>query len=139
MKRLPFLFLIAGLICLFLLIHTLGLYTLLSNLEQLSWCVLLVIATELIGDVVITYGWRYLFPVREHHVPFSVLYGIRLAGAAVNAVTPTAMVGGEGLKAFFLKKYLPLSDGLASVISAKLSLMLGQALFVLIGLFAFLD
>ena len=139
MKRLSFLFLAAGLICLFLLIHTIGLSTLLNNLRQIGWCVLLVITAELIGDVVNTYGWRSLFPAEERIVPFSTLYGIRLAGAAVNAVTPTAMVGGEGLKALFLKKYLPLSDGLASVISAKLSLMLGQALFVLIGLFAFLD
>src|SRR5215510_6634920 len=138
MKRFPLLFLAAGLICLFLLIRSIGLSTLLNNLRQLSWCVLLVITAELIGDVLNTYGWRYLFPATERTVPFSALYGIRLAGAAVNAVTPTAMVGGEGLKALFLKSYLPLSDGLASVISAKLSLMLGQALFVLIGLFAFL-
>jgi uncharacterized membrane protein YbhN (UPF0104 family) len=139
MKRLPFLFLAAGLICLFLLIHSIGLSTLLNNFRQISWCILLVMAAELVGDVANTYGWQYLFPANERTVPFSTLYGIRLAGAAANAVTPTAMVGGEVLKAFFLKNYLSLSDGFASVISAKLSLMLGQALFVLVGLFAFLD
>jgi len=138
MKRLPFFFLAAGLICLLLLVRSIGLSTLLNNLRQISWCILLVIAAEMIGDVVNTYGWRCLFPSTERIVPFSALYGIRLAGTAVNAVTPTAMVGGEVLKALFLKKDLPLSAGLASVISAKLSLLLGQAVFVLIGLFTFL-
>ncbi|HEV8714075.1 MAG TPA: lysylphosphatidylglycerol synthase domain-containing protein [Candidatus Binatia bacterium] len=137
MKRLPFFFLAAGLICLLFLVRRIGLSILLDNLRQISWCILLVIAAEMIGDAVNTYGWRYLFPSKQRAVPFSALYGIRLAGTAVNAVTPTAMVGGEVLKALCLKKYLPLSDGLATVISAKLSLMLGQALFVLVGLFAF--
>ncbi len=138
MKKLPLLFLAAGLICLLLLVRGIGLSILLNNLRQISWCVLLVIAAELMGDVLNTRGWRYLFPSEERIVPFSTLYGVRLAGTAVNAVTPTAMVGGEVLKALLLQRYLPLSDGLASVISAKLSLTLGQALFILVGLFAFL-
>lgn len=138
MKKLPLLFFAAGLICLLLLVRSIGLSTLFSNLKQISWCILLVLAVELTGDVLNTCSWRYLFPSAERVVPFSALYSIRLAGAAVNAVTPTAMVGGEVLKALLLRKYLPLSAGLASVISAKLSLMLGQALFVLVGLFMFL-
>jgi uncharacterized protein (TIRG00374 family) len=138
MKKLPLLFLAAGLICLLLLIRGIGLSTLLNNLRQISWCVLLVIAAELMGDVLNTRGWRFLFPSRERSVPFSILYGVRLAGVAVNAVTPTAMVGGEVLKALLLQRYLPLSDSLAAVISDKLSLMLGQALLILVGLFAFL-
>jgi len=138
MRRLPFFFLAAGLLCLLFLIHGIGLSTLSSNLRQIGWCILLVIAAELGGDMVNTYGWSYLFPPAERVVPFSALYGIRLAGTAVNSVTPTAMVGGEVLKALFLKKYVPLPDGLTAVLSAKLSLMLGQALFVLVGLFTFL-
>ncbi len=138
MKKLPFLFLAAGLICLFLLIRGIGLSTLLNNLRQVGWCVLLVVAAELMGDVLNTRGWRFLFPSAERIVPFSILYAVRLAGTAVNAVTPTAMVGGEVLKALLLQRYVSLSDGLASVISDKLGLMLGQAAFVLVGLFAFL-
>src|SRR5712691_3804918 len=138
MKKLPFLFLAAGLICLFLLIRGIGLSTLLNNLRQVSWCILLVIAAELLGDVLNTRGWRFLFASEERVVPCSTLYAVRLAGAAVNAVTPTAMVGGEVLKTLLLQRYLPLSDGLSSVISDKLSLMLGQAVFILVGLCAFL-
>ena len=138
MKKLPLFFLAAGLFCLLLLVRSIGLSTLFSNLRQISWCLLLVIAAELTGDGLNTCGWRYVFPSAERVIPFSTLYGIRLAGAAMNAVTPTAMVGGEVLKALLLKKYLPLPDSLASVISTKLSLMLGQALFVLVGLCTFL-
>ena len=138
MKKLPLLFLVAGLVCFALLVQSLGLSALFENLEQIGWCMVFVIACELVGDVLTTRGWWYTFSHEARVVPFTKLYNIRLAGAAVNAVTPTAMVGGEVLKAVLLKRYVPLSDGLASVISAKLSLMLGQAVFILVGLGAFL-
>jgi uncharacterized membrane protein YbhN (UPF0104 family) len=138
MKRLPFLFLVAGLICLIWLIHNVGLPALLSNLRQIGWGIAVVIAAELMVDVLNTRGWWYTFPGEVRTVPFLSLYGIRQAGAAINAITPTAMVGGEAVKAILLKRYLPLSDGLASVIAAKLSLALGQALFVMVGLVVFL-
>jgi hypothetical protein len=63
--------------------------------------------------------------------------GIRAAGEAVNAVTPTAYLGGEPLKAWLLKRHgVSLVPGLASVLVSKTALMLTQGAFVFLGLAA---
>lgn len=138
MKKLSFLFLILGLICLVWLIHRIGTAVLISNLKQIGWGIGLIIFIELLVDALNTRGWRHTLPATAKAIPFLPLYCIRQAGVAINAITPTAMVGGEMLKAMLLKHYLPLSDGLASVISAKLSLALSQACFALLGITIFL-
>lgn len=137
MKKLPLFFFLIGVICLVLLVRSIGLAVLLGNLKQIGWGILVVIAAELVVDACNTRGWWHIFPVEARTVPLPLLYCIRQAGAAVNAITPTATVGGEVVKAVLLKRYLPFSEGLASVISSKLSLALGQALFALVGLAIF--
>lgn len=137
MKRLPLLFLLIGLFCFFWLVHSISLSVLFANLKLIGWGVLLVIIVELVGDVLTTRGWWLTFAHEARIVPFPTLYGMRLAGAVVNAVTPTAMIGGEVLKALLLRRYLPVADSFASVIAAKVSLLLGHLLFVLVGIVAF--
>lgn len=137
MKRLPLLFLLIGLFCFFWLVHSISVSVLLTNLKLIGWGVLLVIIVELLGDIVTTRGWWLTLAPDARCVPFPTLYGMRLAGAAVNAVTPTAMIGGEVLKALLLRRYVPVADSFASVIAAKVSLLLGHLLFVLVGIVAF--
>jgi putative membrane protein len=78
-----------------------------------------------------TLGWRYAF--RREVVPFRALAASRLAGEAFNRTTPTAAVGGEAVKAWLLRGYAPLDTTLASVIVAKTTITLGQAVFFLLG------
>ena len=78
-----------------------------------------------------TLGWRYAF--RREVVPFRALAASRLAGEAFNMTTPTAAVGGEAVKAWLLRGYAPLDTTLASVIVAKTTITLGQAVFFLLG------
>jgi len=137
MKRLPLLFLLIGLFCFFWLVHSISLSVLLANLKLIGWGVLLVIIVELLGDILTTRGWWLTLAHEVRLVPFPTLYGMRLAGAAVNSVTPTAMIGGEVLKALLLRRYVPVADSFASVIAAKVSLLLGHLLFVLVGIVAF--
>jgi uncharacterized protein (TIRG00374 family) len=136
-NKLTLLFLILGLLCLGLLIYRTGPAVLFDNLRHSGWGVALVIAVELVVDALNTRGWQHTLPTSARSVPFFSLYCIRQAGVSVNAVTPTAMLGGEVVKAMLLRRYVPLSDGLVSVISAKLSLALGQACFAFVGLAAF--
>ena len=139
MKHLPLLFLLAGFVGLALLISNIGLPVLFANLLQLGWCLLIIVGIELLVDVFNTKGWWYTFSPRDRMVPFGVLYAIRQAGAAINAVTPTATIGGEFVKVSLLQSYLPIPAGIVSVITAKLSLAFGQAFFVTIGLIVFLQ
>ncbi len=137
-KILSFVLLTLGLFCLAVLIQHLGPVVVLKNLRSLGWGLGIVIVVELVIDALNTCGWRYTLPAGARRIPFISLYCMRQAGGSINAVTPTAMIGGEVVKALLLQRYVPLADGLASVICAKLSFALGQACFALVGLAAFL-
>lgn len=63
------------------------------------------------------------------------LFALRAAGEAINAITPTAYMGGEPVKAWLLARHgVPLPAGLASVLVSKTALMLTQGVFVLLGI-----
>jgi len=105
-----------------------------ASIRELGWRLLIVLAVPFSLAVVLdALGWRVL--LREHGVPLTVLAQARLAGEAVNLSTPTASVGGEPLKAYFLRPYTPLSDGLASVIVDKTVVLASQVLLLLAGLY----
>ena len=103
-----------------------------GSIARLSWrlAVLLVfpMAPVMVCD---TLGWRFAF-LRDR-VPFGVLLTTRLAGEAFNAVTPTAALGGEVVKAWLLRAHAPLDESVPSVIIAKTTITLAQGLFLLLG------
>jgi putative membrane protein len=79
-----------------------------------------------------TLGWTLTFP--ERRPPFAQLWRARLIGEAVNVSTPTASVGGEPVKAYLLRPWIPLAEGFASVVLDKTTVVVGQGLFLLGGL-----
>ena len=84
-----------------------------------------------------TLGWKFALSTQaQTKVRWDRLFRARLAGEAVNYVTPTAWIGGEPVKAYLLsKRYgVPMSDGMASVVIAKTTFSLSMLLFILVGL-----
>ena len=80
------------------------------------------------------YGWQLTLGSLAPRVGFLRLFAIRMAGEAINVTTPTGYVGGEPMKAYLLQRYgVNLVDGLASVVTAKTTLVLAQILFMLMG------
>src|SRR5215467_13292558 len=79
-------------------------------------------------------GWRYAFAYDR--VPFLRLMAARIAGEAVNVVTAVAPVGGDAVKVWFLRPHVPYRESVASVIIAKTTITLSQALFLLVGVVA---
>jgi uncharacterized protein (TIRG00374 family) len=98
-------------------------------IHTLSWRLGLVVLVPFCVAVTLdTLGWRVLLP--ECRVPWRTLAAARLAGEAVNLLTPTASVGGEPLKAYLVRDRLPLDEGLASVVVDKTTMVMGQAAFL---------
>ena len=84
-------------------------------------------------------GWRCALPRGGTGVPMHAVYLARMAGEAVNSLTPTAALG-EPVKAYLLRPWgVSSSDGLASIVIAKTALTVAQALFVVIGMAALFD
>ena len=102
---------------------------------DLSWRLLIILVFPFgLTTLLDTLGWRYAF--RRDTVPFRALLGARLAGEAFNLTTPTASMGGEAVKAWLVRPWAPLAEGLPSVIIAKTTIVTGQALFLVVGLAA---
>lgn len=133
MKRLQLAALALGVGFFAYLILVTGPAVLLADLRAIGWALGLVIVLELMVDAANTMGWRYTFPPHERRVSFASLFLVRLAGTAFNQVLPAATLGGEPIKAMLLRPALPLSSTLASVVTAKLTYSLAQAIFVLGG------
>ena len=96
---------------------------------------LAILVPSLIMYVIEAYGWKVTLGPTAKHVPFWRLLAIRTAGEVVNMTTPTAYVGGEPLKAYLLRKhYVPMVEGLASVVIAKTTMTIAEVLFILLGI-----
>ena len=81
-------------------------------------------------------SWKFCFS-REFwpQIRFFRLYFIRLTGEAFNNVTPFMDIGGEPLKVFWTHHYfgIPKSAAASATVVARTSLLVSEALFMLLG------
>ena len=136
-------FLVLGLLVFAGLIYEVGLSAILDVLEHLGWLTPLIVLPYLTSYLLDNIGWwwilRHEFDTSQgnpRRAPRLLqLFDMRAAGEAVNAITPTAYLGGEPLKAWLLQRYnIPLASALASVLISKTALMLTQGSYVFLGL-----
>lgn len=127
------LFVLAGALVVAYLVVQIGPAAIWGAFRTLSWRLLLVLVfPTCLAVLADTLAWRFTFP--EPPRPFSRLIRVRLAGEAVNLVTPTAALGGDLLKAYLLRPGVALRDSLASVIADKTTSVVSQILLLLVGL-----
>jgi putative membrane protein len=110
---------------------------LLSLLAKFQWRFLIVLAFYLVIFGLDTYGWSFaLRPAAQRRIPWSFLFRARLAGEAVNYITPSAWIGGEPVKVALLARRhgIPWLHGVTSVVVAKTTFAMSMLLFVLLGL-----
>jgi uncharacterized protein (TIRG00374 family) len=100
--------------------------------RALGWPFLLICLPYALVMAIDTLGWRYAFSVDR--VPFVRLMAARIAGEALNVVTAVAPVGGDALKVWLLRPQVPYQESVASVIIAKTTITIAQALFLLLGI-----
>jgi glycosyltransferase 2 family protein len=113
-------------------VHRIGWAPILETLARLTWWQLVIVCLPyVVITAVDTLGWRFAFP--RDPAPFHRLYGARLAGEALNLVTALGSVGGEAVKAWLIRRDVAYEESVPSVVIAKTTLTIAQALFLLIG------
>jgi uncharacterized protein (TIRG00374 family) len=121
----------AGLLA--VLVYRVGAGPILETLGRLAWwqfaLVCLPYALVMAAD---TLGWRFAFA--RDRTPFLRLYGARLAGEALNVVTAVGAVGGEAAKAWLVRRDVTYAESVPSVVIAKTTITIAQALFLVLGL-----
>ena len=112
-----------------------------QHLYHIGWLAPLVLIPQSFVALLDAKGWGCAMPSSAPAKTLSViqLSLTRLAGEAINNLTPTANVGGEAVKVYLLRKYGVTSDvGTASVVAAKTALTVSQVAFIVLGLPFFL-
>jgi glycosyltransferase 2 family protein len=126
-------FLVLGAALLGVLVYRVGAEPILETLRRLTWWqFVLVCAPYAVTAAVDTLGWRFAFT--RDRAPFWRLYGARLAGEALNVVTAVGAVGGEAAKTWLVRRDVDYEESVPSVVIAKTTITIAQALFLLIGL-----
>ncbi len=108
----------------------------LSHYASFSFPLLgLYILVSLSIAAVLIFRWQYILKSHGHHIPFFDLFSYRMAGYSVGYLTPSAHIGGEPIRAYYLKKKhkVPLSMGLSTVLVDRALEFSGDALFAFVG------
>jgi hypothetical protein len=102
---------------------------------EVGWGIVLVVGQEVVAHLLNTLGWRFAF-AREHvaALSFGELLRLRLAGDAINYLTPSATIAGEYARVAMLGDRLGADVRAASVVVAKSAQTLAQAVFIAAGL-----
>jgi putative membrane protein len=133
---------LGGLGLLGLLVWSVGVSEVVEHLRRIGWLAPFVLVPYLAIAWCDAKGWACAIPTVEytHKVSLWRLSLARLAGEAVNNLTPTANIGGEPIKVYLLRAHgFPTDVGLASVVVAKTTLTISQIVFILLGLPFFLS
>ncbi|HVN86526.1 MAG TPA: lysylphosphatidylglycerol synthase domain-containing protein [Candidatus Binatia bacterium] len=133
-RRIERTLLVGGVVLFGVLLHEIGAAAVLDNVRAVGWAIVLIVAQEVLAYTANTLGWWYAFPSPRPSLAFSQLLATRIAGDAVNYVTPTATLGGEFVRVRMLRGQGVTTSVVASVAIAKLSQTVGQVIFIVLGL-----
>jgi uncharacterized protein (TIRG00374 family) len=130
---LVYVFLLAGLLLLGGMVWRVGMTDLLTSFSVVGWWIVPWILLEIVPVVLHTAGWAACFSKSHQAVSFGRLLLVRLAGSAINQVTPTATIGGEVVKVLLLESTLPRALATATVVIDKASFTLAQICHLALG------
>lgn len=133
MKILHAVLLVLGLGFLAWLLWTIGIGELWRELTSLGWGLALIILSEGAAEMLHTCAWRHCLSAPYRSLPWLRLFRIRMAGYALNYLTPTATMGGEVTKAALLASHHKGPEAVSGVLIGKACFALAQLLFVIIG------
>ena len=115
------------------LVFWVGTAPILETMARLAWWrFLLVCLPYAVITAFDTLGWRFAFA--GNRPAFGRLYGARVVGEALNVVTAVGSVGGEAAKAWLVRRDVGYEESIPSIIVAKTTITIAQALFLLIGI-----
>jgi glycosyltransferase 2 family protein len=133
MRPLKTVLLVAGVLALGVLVYRVGAEPILEALQRLTWWRFVLICLPYAGVMAVdTLAWRFAFA--RDRAPFRRLYGARVAGEALNVVTAVGSVGGEAAKAWLVREHVSYEESVPSIVIAKTTITVAQALFLVIGI-----
>ena len=123
----------AGVVLFMVLLVRMGPRIVFDNTRLVGWGIVIIILQEIFAYAANTLGWSFAFPLARP-LPFSQLLAVRIVGDTVSHLTPTATLGGDFMRVRLLRGCGRTSAIVASVVIAKLSQIVAQVAFIVLGL-----
>ncbi|MGO9601823.1 MAG: lysylphosphatidylglycerol synthase domain-containing protein [Candidatus Binataceae bacterium] len=111
-----------------------GTATVFSYVRLAGWGLALTIALESVARFVNTIGWRVTIYDCPPSLGMTQLFFTRIAGEAIDYVTPSAQLGGQFVMAMMVRHKLRMPFALATVVIAALAEVVGQIVFITVAL-----
>ena len=135
MRKLNLLLLVLALVFLIWMLHQVGWRTIWQHLLKVGWWWPVVLLPYGLVNGIEAVSWNLLLTSQGNRPSLTRLFCLRLAGEALNTLTPTAGLGGEPFKAGRLAAAgMPWQEATASVIIHKGVAVLSLALYIFLGL-----
>src|SRR5215475_11447975 len=115
------------------LIWKIGLREIWHELRSLGWGLIPLIMAEGIAEMIHTLGWRHCMNEPYRNLRWFFLFRVRMAGYAINYLTPAATLGGEVTKGTLLASAHKGPGAVTGVLIGKLCFGFAHLLFVLTG------
>jgi glycosyltransferase 2 family protein len=107
-----------------------GLSDVMTYVRLAGWGLVITASLEAVARAANTLGWRVTIEHCPPNLRFPELFVARIAGEAVDYITPSAQLGGQFVMALMVRRKLAMAIGLATVIVASLAEALGQIGFI---------
>ncbi len=135
-KKLRTVFLLVGAVLFVLLIRKIGLDPIIGNIRDLGWRLFPILLISFVWYLLYTEAWRqFLFRIGDG-IGFFKLFRIKVAGEAVNTLTPANFLGGDPLRIHLLKKNFATTEGAASVVVDRTLHSAATLLVIIFGITA---
>ncbi len=129
-------FFLAGLLLFAYLIYRLNPSVLLQHLRRVGPNFFFILAATGAQYVSYSLAWEIFLKSRKRLISFWEILKIKIAGEAVNAITPLSWGGGDPARVLMLKAHVPVAEGAASVVVDRTLNNLALALFLIGGTIA---
>jgi len=100
---------------------------------SLGWGLFPLVMAEGIAEMIHTLGWRHCMTEPYRSLPWFFLFRVRMAGYAINYLTPTATLGGEVTKGTLLASAHKGPGAVTGVLIGKLCFGFSHLFFVFVG------
>lgn len=135
MKWLERLIIVLGLGVLIGLLWKLDAAAVWKHASVIGWGMLLILTQQVVDHILNAWGWVFAFNPRDGaKLSFTRLIAVRVIGDGLNYLTPSATIAGELVRPALVHGELPWERKVASVVTARFTQSLGQALFIMLGL-----
>jgi uncharacterized membrane protein YbhN (UPF0104 family) len=111
-----------------------GLANVVQYVRCAGWGLGFTILLEAVARIANTAGWRVTITNYPPTLSLRELFVARIAGEAIDYITPSAQLGGQFVMAMMVRAKLAMAAGLATVVIASLAEALGQIGFIAGGL-----